>query len=197
MVGIKTKTLLIFGIVSPLLFWFTTLVCGIILENYNHLSNMVSELGAMGTKTQYIFTTGLVLSSILNVFFGIGLWRMGKALNLTIIPIVLIFCYSFLAGPAIFAMPHKLHGVWFGFMLIMVAPFFALVQWRKQEQLLKIRWVAIICFAIMMLGFFVFFPDILSNYFGLKQRFLYLGWSVWSIFLSYRFLELEKDRKVE
>ncbi len=193
----KTKTLLIFGIVSPLLFWFTTLVCGIILENYSHLSNMVSELGAMGTKTQYIFTTGLVLSSILNVFFGIGLWRMGKALNLTIIPIVLIFCYSFLAGPAIFAMPHKLHGVWFGFMLIMVAPFFALLQWRKQEHLLKIRWVAIISFAIMMLGFFVFFPDILSNYFGLKQRFLYLGWSVWSIFLGYRFLQLVKDRKEE
>ncbi|HPI46129.1 MAG TPA: DUF998 domain-containing protein, partial [Tenuifilaceae bacterium] len=94
----KTKTLLMFGIVSPLLFWFTTLVCGIILENYSHLSNMVSELGAMGTKTQYIFTAGLVLSSILNVFFGIGLWRMGKALNLTIIPIVLIFCYSFLSG---------------------------------------------------------------------------------------------------
>ena len=193
----KTKTLLIFGIVSTLLFWFTTLVCGIILENYSHLSNMVSELGAMGTKTQYIFTTGLVLSSILNVFFGIGLWRMGKALNLTIIPIVLIFCYSFLAGPAIFAMPHKLHGVWYGFMLIMVAPVFALVKWRKQEHLLKIRWVAIISFAIMMLGFFVFFPDILSNYFGLKQRFLYLGWSVWSIFLSYRFLQLEKNCKEE
>ena len=197
MVRVKTQTLLIFGIVSPLLFWFTTLVCGLILEDYSHLSNMVSELGAMGTRTQYVFTTGLVLSSILNVFFGIGLWRMGKTLNLRMIPILLIFCYSFLAGPAIFAIPHKLHGVWYGFMLIMVAPFFALVQWRKQEHLLKIRWVAIISFAIMMLGFLVFFPDILSNYFGLKQRFLYLGWSVWSIFLSYRFLQLEKNCKEE
>jgi len=183
----KTKTLLIFGIVSPLLFWFTTLVCGIILENYSHLSNMVSELGAMGTRTQYIFTTGLVLSSILNVFFGIGLWRMGKTLNLRMIPILLIFCYSFLAGPAIFAMPHKLHGIWYGFMLIMVAPAFALVQWRKHEHTLKIRLVAILSFAIMLLGFLVFVPDTLSDYFGLKQRFLYLGWSVWSMFLSYRF----------
>ena len=83
----KTKTLLIFGIVSPLLFLFTTLFCGLILENYSHLSNMVSELGAMGTKTQYVFTTGLVLSSILNVFFGIGLWRMGKVLNLNKTPV--------------------------------------------------------------------------------------------------------------
>lgn len=187
----KTKTLLIFGIVSPLLFLFTTLVCGLILENYSHLSNMVSELGAMGTKTQYVFTTGLVLSSILNVFFGIGLWRMGKVLNLNKTPIILIFCYSFLAGPAIFAMPHKLHGtIGMGFMLIMVSPVFALVQWRKMEHLLKIHWVAIISFATMMLGFLIFFPDILSDYFGLKQRFLYLGWSLWSIFLSYRFLQL-------
>lgn len=191
MVGMKTKTLLIFGIVSPLLFLFTTLVCGLILENYSHLSNMVSELGAMGTKTQYVFTTGLVLSSILNVFFGIGLWRMGKVLNLNKTPIILIFCYSFLAGPAIFAMPHKLHGtIGMGFMLIMVSPVFALVQWRKMEHLLKIHWVAIISFATMMLGFLIFFPDILSDYFGLKQRFLYLGWSLWSIFLSYRFLQL-------
>lgn len=183
----KTRILLYFGIASPLLFWLTTIVCGIILDNYSHLSNMVSELGAMGTSTQYFFTTGLVLSSILNVFFGIGLWRMGKALNLRVLPILLVFSYSFLAGPAIFAMPHKLHGVWYGFMLIMVAPVFAFVQWWKQESKLKIRWVAVLSVALMMLGFLVFFPNILSDYFGLKQRFLYMGWSVWSIFLSYRF----------
>mgnify|MGYP003583519291 CR=1 FL=1 len=191
MVRVKTQTLLIFGIVSPLLFWFTTLVCGLILEDYSHLSNMVSELGAMGTKTQYVFTAGLLLSSILNVLFGIGLWRMGKALKLEMIPVVLVFCYSFLAGPAIFAMPHKLHGtIGVGFMLIMVSPVFGLVQWWKQEPILKIRWAAIVSFAIMMLGFLIFFPNTLTDYFGLKQRFLYLGWSLWSIFLSYRFLQL-------
>lgn len=191
MVRVKTQTLLIFGIVSPLLFWFTTLVCGLILEDYSHLSNMVSELGAMGTKTQYVFTAGLLLSSILNVLFGIGLWRMGQALKLEMIPVVLVFCYSFLAGPAIFAMPHKLHGtIGVGFMLIMVSPVFCLVQWWKQEPILKIRWAAIVSFAIMMLGFLIFFPNTLTDYFGLKQRFLYLGWSLWSIFLSYRFLQL-------
>lgn len=193
----NTKTLLYLGVVSPLLFWFTTLVCGLILDNYSHLSNLVSELGAMGSKTQYIFTTGLVLSSILNVFYGIGLWRVGRTLKLKMIPILLVFCYSFLAGPAIFAMPHKLHGtIGMGFILIMVSPVFGLIQWWKQESVVKIRLVAFLSFLIMMLGFLIFFPNVLSDYFGLKQRFLYLGWSVWSIFLSYRFLQLMKISNV-
>ena len=189
----RIKQLLILGLVSPLVFWVTTIICGLLLENYNHFSWLVSELGALGTRTQYIFTTGLVLSSILNVFFVIGSYKLCKMNQLNVIPIIFLLFYSFLAGPALFPMPLRLHGiVGIPFPLIMFAPIVSLIFWRKQESLVKIRVAAIISFLIMVLGFLIYFPNVLNEYFGLKQRFLYTGWTVWSFYLSYRFLKLNK-----
>ena len=190
----KTKTLLYFGFLSPIFFWTTTYVCGLMQEDYNHLSGLVSQLGALGTKSQYLFTIGLVLSSVLNIFSVIGLYKLCKELKLSIIPVFFMLLYSFLAGPAIFPMPLPLHGiVGFPFPFIMLAPVLSIIFWRGKEQLLKIRYLAIFSFLIMFLGFLIYFPNILNEYFGLKQRFLYLGWSIWSMFLSYRFLQLIKD----
>jgi len=189
----RIRQLLFFGLLSPVIFWITTIVCGLLLEYYNHFTGLVSELGALGTKTQYVFTIGLVLSSILNVFFVIGLYTFCKMKQLNVIPVIFLLFYSFLAGPAIFPMPLRLHSiVGLPFPLIMLAPVTGIIFWRNREHLLKIRVVAIISFLIMMLGFLIYSPDILNEYFGLKQRFLYAGWTVWSIYLSYRFLQLSR-----
>lgn len=191
----RIKQLLILGMVSPLVFWVTTIICGLLLEDYNHFTWLVSELGALGTRTQYIFTTGLVLSSILNLFFVIGSYKLCKMKQLNVIPVLFLLFYSFLAGPALFPMPLRLHGiVGIPFPLIMFAPIVSLIFWRKQEDLVKIRVVAIISLLIMMLGFLIYFPNLLHEYFGLKQRFLYAGWTVWSIYLSFRFLKLNSQK---
>lgn len=188
------KLLLYLGIVSPLLFWLTTFICGAFLDGYSHLSNLVSELGAQGTRTQYLFSFGLVISSILNVFFVYSIWRMRKALKICVVPLVLMFCYSFLAGPAIVPMPLPLHGViGMPFPLIMLAPLLALILWRKNVMSLGLKMGAVVSLAIMLLGFLIFAPDILSEYHGLKQRFLYLGWTVWSSVVAYRFLQIRAD----
>ena len=57
--NMKTKNLLYTGSIIPIIFWATTIICGFILGNYNHLSGLVSELGALGTTTQYIFIQDL------------------------------------------------------------------------------------------------------------------------------------------
>ncbi|MCK5029282.1 MAG: DUF998 domain-containing protein [Bacteroidales bacterium] len=192
------KTLLYFGFLSPIIFWITTYVCGLMIQDYNHLSGMVSQLGALGTNSQYWFTIGLVISSVLNIFTVIGLYKVCKLLELSLIPIFFLLLYSFLAGPAIIPMPLRLHGiVGIPFPFLMLSPLFSLIIWRAKEQLLKIREVAIFSLLIMLLGFLIFFPDVLNGYFGLKQRFLYIGWSFWSIYLSYRFLQLIDINKKE
>ncbi len=192
----KTKQLLYLGFLAPIIFWTTTIVCGLMIDDYNHFKWLVSELGALGSKTQYLFTTGLVLSAFLNVFFIIGLWKYCKRLQLSLIPILFLLLYSFIAGPALFPMPLRLHGiVGMPFPFLMLSPLLAIILWRKKEHLLKIRTVAIISFIIMMFGFLIFVPNFLNEYFGLKQRFLYLGWSLWSVYLSYRFLKLYRKGK--
>jgi len=175
----KDKNLIYLGILGPIVFWFTTIICGLMIDDYNHLSNLVSELGALNTKPQYLFSTGLVLCSVLNILFVIGLYRVCRNKNISVIPVVVLLFFSFLAGPGIVPMPLRLHGiVGIPFPLMMFSPLLALIVWRKYENELKIRFGAATGLIIMLLGFLIFFPNILSEYFGLKQRFLYLGWSV-------------------
>lgn len=187
----KTRGLLYLGFLAPIIFWLTTIVCSLILDDYNHLKWQVSELGALGTPTQHLFTAGLVLSAVLNVFFIMGLWKYCSKLQFSILPILFLSLYSFIAGPAIFPMPLKLHNIaGLPFPFLILSPLAGLFVWRKKEDLLKVRTAAFFSFGMMMLGFLIFFPDVLNEYFGLKQRFLYTGWSIWSAHLAFRFLKL-------
>ena len=189
----KTKHLLYLGFIIPLIFWITTFICGLIIGDYNHFTRMVSELGELGVKTQHLFTIGLVLCSILNIPFVIGLYRTCKMYKLNTIPIVLILLYSFLAGPAIFPFPMKLHGiVGIPFVFMVLSPILALIMWKGGSQLPKFKLIAIFSLLIMLLGFLIFIPEILDDYFGLKQRFLYTGYSVWFCYLSYAFIKIQK-----
>jgi hypothetical membrane protein len=182
------------GIIGPILFWLTTIVCGLMIEDYNHMSNLVSELGALNSKPQHIFTAGLVLCSVLNILFVVGIYKVCRNINISVIPIIMLLFFSFLAGPAIVPMPLRLHGiVGIPFPFMMLSPLFAMIYWRKYEKEIKIRTGAIIGLIIMLLGFLIFLPDILAEYFGLKQRFLYLGWTIWSIYLAFRFIQISMN----
>ena len=183
----KNKQLLYFGIIAPITFWITTLICAPMIDGYNHLSWMVSELGALGTKSQYIFTIGLVLSSAFNIVFVVGLWRFCIEKDLNKVPLFFFLMYSFLAGPALYPMPLPEHGyVGLPMLLIIFAPLVTLLFWYKRRDVIKINTLVIICTVLFGLGFLVYFPDILSDYFGLKQRFLYTAWTIWSIGISYK-----------
>ena len=183
------------GIVSPLLFWTTTLLCGFVLEHYNHFRGLVSELGTLGTKTQHLFSAGLVLSAAVNLLFVAGMYDFAKRHNLHLLPVLLLLFYSFLAGPALVPMPLPLHGiVGMPFVLLMLAPPLALILWRKQENALKIRTAALISCLFMLLSFLIFFPDIFPAFMGLKQRLLYAGWTMWSVSLNYRALKVSHNK---
>lgn len=186
------------GIAGPLVFWITLFGCGMAWENYSHLSQMVSALGMDGTNTQYFFTTGLVLSSVLNLFFSLQIIRTSRLIQISTIPAYFLIFYSFLAGPGIFSYPHHLHQfAGAPFYLIMLCPVMGLVFWRKADNVLKFRTSAIISIAFIIFSFGIFFPDVFPTFFGLKQRFLYISFSVWSMYLAYRFLSLESGSAKE
>ncbi|SRR5574344_601451 len=179
----KTKLLLCFGLITPMVFWLTTFICGSMIRGYDHLIWLVSELGVKGSKTQYIFTVGLLLSAVLNIVFVIGLWKYCIKNRLSRIPVLFLSMYSFIAGPAIFPMPLPQHNIaGLPFILIILSPVTALLLWRKNT---KINTIALVSLAFVGLGFLTLFPDILHDYMGMKQRFLYIGWTIWSVGLSY------------
>lgn len=188
---IKNKELIYSGFVIPLIFWGTTIICGLMTEDYNHLTNLVSELGAIGTKTQYIFTTGLVLSSIFSVLFIIGLYKTAKGKGINTIPILFILTFSFsIFGAAIFPLPLSLHGILGSpSMLLPLSPLLTIILWKKSI-IHDIKPASGMIFLIMMSGFLTLMPNVMDNYFGLKQRFFHVGWTMWFIYLSQRFIKL-------
>jgi hypothetical membrane protein len=192
----KNKWLIYTGFLIPILFWTTNIICGLIIEDYDHVSKFVSELGAIGTKSQYVFSTGLFLSSILSVLFVIGLYKTCRIIGLNTIPVLIILTFSFsICGTALFPLPLRLHGI-LGMpsILLLLSPLMSLILW-KMEKISNIKHISLLAFLIMILGFLAFMPNVLSEYSGLKQRFFHIGWTVWFIYLSYRFIGLTKKIK--
>ena len=188
----STKHLLYPGIIIPFAFWLTLFISGFISGDYNHLTRMVSELGASGTSSQFIFASGLILCSILSLFFVLGLYKTCRVFNLSTIPVILILTYSVsIAGAAIFPLPLRLHEIMgMPSILLIFSPLLSLLLWKGKGLSAMNKKIAILSFLIMILGFSVYLPDLLGNYIGLKQRFFHIGWSVWFIYLSYSFLRL-------
>ena len=192
-----TKHFLYSGIIIPLVFWLTLFICGFISGDYNHLTRMVSELGASGTSSQFVFTSGLILCSILSLFFVLGLYKTCRVFNLSTIPVILILTYSVsIAGAAIFPLPLRMHEIMgMPSILLIFSPLLSLLLWKGKGLSAMNKKIAILSFLIMILGFSVYLPDLLGNYIGLKQRFFHIGWSVWFIYLSYSFLRLLGQNK--
>lgn len=180
------------GFLVPLVFWATTMVCGLILPDYSHLSDQVSELGALGTKTQSLFTAGLLLSSALSIIFILKFSHYSRKHKINIIPVAILFAFSLsIAGAAIFPMPLRMHGIWsLPAVLLYFSPLLALILWKQKT--VTITYAAIFSILIMIVGISVFIPDLLSSCHGLKQRFFHIGWSVWFIGLNMEYFKRSK-----
>lgn len=181
------------GFLIPILFWTTTLICGFLMPGYNHATRMVSELGEIGTKTQHIFTFGLVLTSIASIFFIIGLLKTCKKSGLNIIPIIILWTFPFsILGAGLFPFPLRLHGLLGSPSIILfLSPLTAFIFW-KTNIISNIKIISLLIFVLLSLGFLVFMPHVLTDYFGIKQRLFHLGWTVWFICLTCVFIKLDK-----
>lgn len=177
------------GQAIPVIFWATTIICGFIIGDYNHLSRMVSELGAIGTGSRYVFSAGLLLCSLLSVVLVVGLILACRANGMSNLPVILMLSYSIsIAGAAIFPLPLKLHLIMgIPSVLLVFSPLIALFLWAKTLPLPRFRTMSLLSLFVMSLGFLAFDPNTFSGYVGLKQRLFHLGWSIWFIYLGYGF----------
>jgi hypothetical protein len=193
-----TRYYLRLGALIPVIFFATTIVCGFILGDYNHISRMVSELGASGTSSQYVFATGLLICSAMSVFFVVGLYKSCRTAGISTVPVIILLCYSVsIAGAALFPLPQRLHEIMGMPSIFMVlSPFLGLILWRKDGKLKHVGPMSLIGLFVMSLGFLAFVPDILEWGAGLKQRVFHIGWSVWFVYLSYAFAGLHRLRAV-
>src|SRR5579859_3607154 len=194
----NSKPLLYLGSLIPIVFFGTTFIAGFMQGHYNHLSRMVSELGTIGTRSQYLFMAGLLACSVLSVLFVFALYRVCKAANLNVLPILLILAFSIsIAGAALFPLPLRLHAILGSpSILLIFSPLLSLILWRKKRPRHVVS-MSLVSFVVMSLGFLAFMPNVLPEYMGLKQRFFHFGWSVWFGYLSCGFVRLLRHRCAE
>jgi hypothetical membrane protein len=180
--------LLRLGFIIPLIFWLTLFIGGWMREDYHHLTSLVSELGRIGTSTQYLFTLGLTICALLSVAFILALHRRARAMGISSFPVLILLpAFSFpILGAALFPLPLPLHGILGSpAMLLTASPLLALILWgRKFGTRFLIITSAILL--ITALGYLVFTPT-LDAYPGLKQRFAHTGWTLWFVYLGWLF----------
>jgi hypothetical membrane protein len=195
----KDKLLLNAGWTIPVVFFATTFICGFVQGGYNHLSRQVSELGTIGTNSQYPFTAGLLLSAFLSVLFIVGLLQACLRLQLSIWPVLLMLSFTFsMAGAAIFPLPLPMHMTMGSpAFLLLLSPLLALLLWPQARLLAGMKGMAALGLLIMALGFTVYLPDLLAAYPGLKQRLFHLGWAVWFVYLSIAFRRALENNSIK
>ncbi len=189
-------SLLNLGIITPLLFWLMTITGGFIHGNYNHLHNVVSELGALGTKSEVFMSTSEILVAILSLFAVFGYVKACRQMSLNVIPVITLLSVSVsMFWAAIFPMHHVLHGTLGPIPLILnLGVLLSIFVWRgKQVQVL--RWISFVSFLCMLLIILRFIPNLRNNFEGLLQRTFYLGWTIWSIALSVTFKKITDKKK--
>lgn len=189
--SLKTKPLLYTGIVAPLLFWFATITGGFIHGDYNHLRNVVSELGATGTRSEIFMSTSEMLLFIMSTFSVIGFYKACKETGISVIPVLTMLSLSVsMCWAAIFPMHHELHGALGPLPLILDAGALTSIFLWRRKNLKTVRWVSLLSFILMSLIALRTIPNLRNNYEGLIQRLFYFGWTIWSIYLSVFFIRL-------
>ncbi len=192
-----TRLLLFSGLLIPLIFWSSTIVAGILHGNYNHFRDTVSELGAIGTRSETLMTVSTWICTILGLIFFSGLVFVCRQLNLNKLPLIGILGFSIMFGwAATFHSGNPLHAkAGPTLLLLLTGPLLLTLLW-KGGNLKNLRLFSVLSFVIMLLILLRVIPSaaIRNNYTGLIQRFVHLGWSIWFAALSLHFLTITTCR---
>ncbi len=192
---IDTVKLLYFGYVTPLLFWCITFVSGFIHGNYNHFKNVISELGAIGTKSEIFTSSSFTILAVFCIFFSIGFYRASRRFKLSVIPAVLSFTMPVtMIWASIFTLGNEFHSLTGPLpFLIIFGCLLAYFLWKKNTQFSILSNLSLVSFFIAMLILLKFIKPFDYEYEGLVQRFFYLGWTVWTISITYYFTKKFKE----
>jgi hypothetical membrane protein len=184
---INTKRFLCFGYAAPLLFWCMTFLSGAIHGNYNQFKNVISELGAIGTKSEIFTSSALIILALSCILFSIGFYRASQKFKLSVIPAILSFSMPItMIWAAIFTLGNEFHSltgplpflIIFGFLL-------AYLLWKRNKVFKEVSNISLLSFIISTLILLRFIKPFGYEYEGLIQRFFYLAWTIWTISITY------------
>ena len=192
---INIEKLLYFGYAAPLLFWCMTFLSGFIHGNYNHFKNVISELGAIDTKSEIFTSSALMIIAALCILFSAGFYRASQKCKLSVIPAILSFSMPVtMIWAGIFTLGNEFHSLTGPLPFLMILGcLLAYLLWKKKKGFLEVSNISLVSFFISMLILLRVIKPFGYEFEGLIQRFFYLGWTVWTISITYYFSKKLKE----
>jgi hypothetical membrane protein len=189
---------LYFGYAAPLLFWCMTFLSGFIHGNYNHFKNVISELGAIGTKSEIFTSSLLMILAVFCIIFSIGFYKASQKSKLSVIPAILSFSMPItIIWAGIFTLGNEFHSLTGPLpFLIILGCLLAYLLWKKNKQFSDLSYISLLSFFISTLILLRFIKPFGYEYEGLIQRFFYFGWTVWIISITHYFLKKLKELSI-
>lgn len=190
---ILNKMLLLSGVLASSVFIVFTLLLGGLSNDYNAVSQTVSEIGKAGAEFEWLYKVMLSVVGVAIVMFSFGAWRYAAEVQLSILPALSLITYGvFTCGLALFSSPHSLHNV-FGLLLLLgyVAPLLVWLSWKKAEDrtpsiVSGLVFVGLLVLIVLNLSP-LFAPRLYPlDYYGVVQRLLLYTFYSWVGFLSVR-----------
>lgn len=194
----NTKQLLNCGTATAVIFWLSTIIGGYIHGNYNHLTDTISEVGALGTRSRAFMAYALWLGTATGILFAVGAYRACRQMGLNIIPVLPIITIPFsFAWVALFPSGTSLHPYGGnGILLLYLTLPLSLLLWRGPK-LFTMRLWSLVSLLLLVMLFLRLVPPFRGQYEGLTQRFAHLGWSVWFVALNICFVKLLNNKYSE
>ena len=196
------------GVIAPILFTVLLTLAALLRPGYSHVSQFISELGAVGTQNAIVQQTSLIVTGLLIIAFAVGLNRSirdGRAAKLGS-AFVVVFGAGMFGGGVFSCDPgcpttggsftNTMHGVvaFSGLIAFILA---CLILWRALKK--DSRWRGYQSFSlvigIIFLGLSLIFTPLLgsgSEWAGAVQRLLIGIVMLWIEIMALRLLRLAR-----
>jgi hypothetical membrane protein len=174
------------GWISAVLFWVALFAGGLLQNGYDHINMRISDLGNMGSGSEFLFSISILLVDLLIFCFSFTL--LTNKVNLRIN----FFCFSLLLlTPVSFFLPklfplNMLFNVDGGPVIlhVLIVQLVSLKTWLRSQERNLVRTYTWVSIAFICLGIIHNIPPISAWAPGLFQRFFHVGWSLWILVVS-------------
>ena len=178
------KYLAICGIIAPILFAFKVLIIGFYHPNYNHITQYMSEFGAINAPYAIINNTGLAIGGILITLFSYSLLQ--ELNEKKTIFTILGFSLVFISGLSFFLIgffpcdPDCINFSTIGIihsylsntaqLPLIIAPLFLISNFKGNKKWSSVFGFSILTFLLGIVFFLIYKSYLLEGYTGLLQR---------------------------
>jgi len=178
------KGLVICGIIGPILLTIFLIILGFLQPGYNHITQYISELGAVNAPYANIINTALFIIGILIVFFSFSLYLElnDKKIKSIILGSFLVFIsgLSFLLIAFFPCDPDCINfstvGIIHGYLAntaqfpLIIAPYFFISNFKREKKWHSIYYYSIVTIILGIISFAVYKSYVFEEYIGLLQR---------------------------